>query len=355
MVLDDLKELFRAKEITFEQYQAQLASTLAAAHDRSLAAESSLSPSGERGSSQGVVKNGVSPVTEMQETPVKYEAPVTESSLSPSGERGSSQGVVKNGVSKVKSTEMEGDRSEEKGKKSKSSTGTKQMSTGGGKKVLVLPLPRPRSPVHGGGKGDGVLPSPRPRNPVPEGANYSWRGEEVPDEKVSVVKQKVPVQQEAPVMRADIGEKEGMKVPGLASDLIAAGGAAGGAVFGCGAAGCIRSAVGECVMMLCLEKHGVEDPKANASDLKVSLESIVQWFLCQQKPKPKIFVEQPPSSLTPTGGSWVTESSWACCQNFGVEEDPGLKLETMIPWWASLMNFEGCAFVEEAKGPRCRG
>ena len=40
-------------------------------------------------------------------------------------------------------------------------------------------------------------------------------------------------------------------------DLIAAGGAAGGAVFGGGAAGCIRSAVGECVMMPCLEEHGV--------------------------------------------------------------------------------------------------
>ena len=90
------------------------------------------------------------------------------------------KGMIENVA--VKSTEMEGDRSKEKGKRSQSSTGSKQMSTGGGKEVLVQPLPRPRIPA-------------------PE--------------------------------------------------------AAGGAVFGGGAAGCIRSAVGECVMMPCLEEHGV--------------------------------------------------------------------------------------------------
>ena len=37
MVMDDLKELFIAKELTYEQYRAQLA----AAHDRSLAEEAS--------------------------------------------------------------------------------------------------------------------------------------------------------------------------------------------------------------------------------------------------------------------------------------------------------------------------
>ena len=40
MVLDDLKELFLAKELTYEQYRVQLA----AAHDRALADEFSLSP-----------------------------------------------------------------------------------------------------------------------------------------------------------------------------------------------------------------------------------------------------------------------------------------------------------------------
>jgi len=66
------------------------------------------------------------------------------------------------------------------------------------------------------------------------------------------------------------------------------------------------------------EDHVLIDPKANASILRVSLESTAQWFLCQQKPNPKFFVEQPPSYLTPFGGSSVTDTSWACCQNFGV-------------------------------------
>ena len=101
--------------------------------------------------------------------------------------------------------------------------------------------------------------------------------------------------------------------------------------------------------------HVLNDPRANASNLKVLLESIVQRFLCQQKPNEKLFVGQPPSYLTPFGGSPVAASSWACCQNFGVfvEEYLGLKLETMIPWLASLMNSVGCAFIEEAEGHSC--
>ena len=103
------------------------------------------------------------------------------------------------------------------------------------------------------------------------------------------------------------------------------------------------------------EGHVLKHPKANASNLKVTLESSVQWFLWQQKPNHKIFAEQPPSYLTPFGGSPVAASSWACCQNFGVyvEEYLGLKLETMIPWSASLMNSVGCAFIEEAEGHSC--
>ena len=40
-VLGDLKELFIAEKLTFPQYQAAYQAGLAAAHDRSLAAESS--------------------------------------------------------------------------------------------------------------------------------------------------------------------------------------------------------------------------------------------------------------------------------------------------------------------------
>jgi len=68
----------------------------------------------------------------------------------------------------------------------------------------------------------------------------------------------------------------------------------------------------------CFENLPLEAPKANASNLKATLESIVQWFLWQQKPNHKIFVEQTPSDLTPFGESSVTDTSWACCQNFGV-------------------------------------
>ena len=50
---------------------------------------------------------------------------------------------------------------------------------------------------------------------------------------------------------------------------------------------------------------------------------------------------------------FVESLALGCCQNFGVEEDLGLKLETMIPWSASLMNFVGCAFIEEAEGHSC--
>ena len=66
------------------------------------------------------------------------------------------------------------------------------------------------------------------------------------------------------------------------------------------------------------EGHVLKHPRADASNLKVTLESIVQWFLWQQKPNHKFFVEQTPSDLTPFGESSVTDTSWACCQNFGV-------------------------------------
>ena len=51
----------------------------------------------------------------------------------------------------------------------------------------------------------------------------------------------------------------------------------------------------------CFESLPPEAPKANASILRVSLESRVQWFLCQQKLMEKMFVGQPPSYLTPGG------------------------------------------------------
>ena len=71
-------------------------------------------------------------------------------------------------------------------------------------------------------------------------------------------------------------------------------------------------------LIRCFENIPLEAPKANASNLKVSLGSIVRWFLCQQKPTPNFFVEQPPSFLTPFGETSVTDTSRACCQNFGV-------------------------------------
>ena len=53
MVLGDLKELFIAEKLTFPQYQAAYQAGLAAAHDRSLAAESSLSPKRDQGAVAG--------------------------------------------------------------------------------------------------------------------------------------------------------------------------------------------------------------------------------------------------------------------------------------------------------------
>ena len=94
----------------------------------------------------------------------------------------------------VKSTEKEGDRSDEKGKRSQSSTGSKQMSAGGGKGVLVPPLPRPRIPV-------------------PEGADYSKMGTPVPVKNAMSSKQEEPVKQEAPVKRAVVAQKVGKQVP----------------------------------------------------------------------------------------------------------------------------------------------
>ena len=61
MVLDDLKELFRAKEITFAEYQEGVA----AAHTRASSVET-----------EAPVKMEALD-TEMQEAPVKIEAPVT--------------------------------------------------------------------------------------------------------------------------------------------------------------------------------------------------------------------------------------------------------------------------------------
>ena len=58
----------------------------------------------------------------------------------------------------------------------------------------------------------------------------------------------------------------------------------------------------------------LEAPKANTSNLKVTLESIVQMFL--QKLPLKIIVVRLPLS---THESLVTASSWACIQNFGDE------------------------------------
>ena len=55
MVLDDLKELYRAKEITFPQYQAELAAIRKEARE----AESSSSPKRESDISLGVVESEV--------------------------------------------------------------------------------------------------------------------------------------------------------------------------------------------------------------------------------------------------------------------------------------------------------
>ena len=122
----------------------------------------------------------------------------------------------------VKSTEMEGDRSEEKGKRSQSSTGSKQMSTGGGKEVLVPPLPRPRIPV-------------------PEGADYSKMGTLVPVKEIGLASDRVAAGGAAggSTRKGDDAEQNGMcegqgkssdsspSANGM-SDRVAAGGAAGG-------------------------------------------------------------------------------------------------------------------------------
>ena len=546
-IVDTLTDLFERGKLTCAQYQEQLASILAAAHDRWHAAESSLSPSGDRESPLGDRESPLSPkisaFTILLPRPKAKERNIRAESMSPKdvpveklkragvvekvgrqvptksakqercarqvvsekkvvpevgvsvtqGKKGKrvqerDQGVIILGVEvratkgkiehvAVKSTDMEGDRSEEKGKRLQSSTGSKQMSTGGGKEALVLPLPRPRIPV-------------------PKGADYSKMGTQVPIKNANSSRQEDPVKQEATVKRAVVVEKVGQPVPtksvkhercarqdvsekkvvpgvgvsatkeedGVKMPVIPKGEigpdedlstfrqiqwesvcfmdrygdsytcgscwrrvhvrCVGSPCEGCGytlgevpgrnvqmekvnpikvdvhvetranydmeiwledidmngITRCGRcdsrflAEVGYCEMceeeeeaavcaaqprlscntleaipglpfvardtvtgllhvklepiyemddafnefIRCFESLPPEAPKVNASNLKVSLESIVQWFLCQRKLNEKLFVGQPPSYLTPFGGSPVTASSWACCQNFGV-------------------------------------
>ena len=105
----------------------------------------------------------------------------------PGVEVSATQGMIDHGV--AKSTEMEVDRSKEKGKRSQSSTGSKQMSTGGGKEAFVPPLPCPRIPV-------------------PKGADHSQMRTPVPVKNVMSSRQEEPVKQEAPVKVKDLAKTE---------------------------------------------------------------------------------------------------------------------------------------------------
>ena len=142
-IVDTLTDLFERGKLTYEQYQAQLA----AAHDRSLAAESSLSPSGklkravvvekvgrqvptksakqERCARQVVSEKKVVPevgVSVSQEKKSKWVQERDQGVIIPGVKVSATKGMIENVA--VKSTEMEGDRSDEKGKRSQSSTGS---------------------------------------------------------------------------------------------------------------------------------------------------------------------------------------------------------------------------------------
>ena len=428
MVLDDLKDLFRAKELTFEQYQE----AVAAAHIRAESTspkvyrkhQSSHSPAHSRASSleKEVPVKIEALVTEMQElgkeelikqeahvkvqsqvkraksvksvmkAPVKIEIPVKmEVSLSTKEDVKS----VKDSVSEVssptkvkkdgkqdgvqlprplpripvpesadysKSTEMEGDRSNEKGKRSQSSTGSKQMSAGGGKENGLASDRIAAGGAAGGStrKGDDAE-----LNGMCEGQGLSSNS----SLSANGMSDRVAAGGAAggPSRKGDDAEQKGMcEGQGKSSDSnpSANGMSTIGPPRGAGEAeghsgscdaealtpGVEVSATKGMTEHVAEEGHVLKHPKANASNLKVTLESSVQWFLWQQKPNHKIFADQPPSDLTPFGGSPVTASSWACCQNSGVyvEEYLGLKVETMFPWSAYLMNIVGCAFIEEA-------
>ena len=77
-------------------------------------------------------------------------------------------------------------------------------------------------------------------------------------------------------------------------------------------------------LIQCFANSSLEAPKANTSNLKVTLASIVQMFL--QKLPLKIIAVRLPLS---THESLVTASSWACCLNFGVYVGRNLKVKVV--------------------------
>ena len=297
MVMDDIKELLIAKELTVEQYRAQLA----AAHDRSLAEEASdLIAAGA--AACGLPEVDVSVTQEKMGTLV----PVKEIGLA--SDRIAAGGAAGGSTRKGDDAELNG-MCEGQGLSSNSSLSANGMS----------------DRVAAGGAAGGP----------------SRKGDDAEQKGMCEGQGKSSDSNPSANGMSTIGPPRGA-------------GEAEGHSGSCDAEaltpGVEVSATKGMTEHVAEEGHVLKHPKANASNLKVTLESSVQWFLWQQKPNQKIFVEQPPSDLTPFGGSSVTDTSWACCQNFGVEEDLGLKLETMILWSASLMNFVGGAFVLKDPG-----
>ena len=143
--------------------------------------------------------------------------------------------TVMSGMSRDQSTAKELDWNIGKGTRLTSSSGKMRRSTDGGKP-------------------DRVRPSPLPRKSVPEGGNYSRKGAQVPVEKQVIMKQKVPVMQEATVeavVKRDVGKGETVNI-GLSKDLctdMVCSDFVGGAVFGVGAAGGFIPLVGAGAMM----------------------------------------------------------------------------------------------------------
>ena len=263
-------------------------------------------------------------------------------------EEGRSETVVDG--RKDQSTEKDLDWNIVKGKKSESSTAKMPRSTDGG-------------------KSNGDKPSPLPWKSVPEGENYSRKRAQVHVEKASIVKQKVPAMQEAPVMRVDVVGKERTEeiaksdvqreespskktkakerteavaksdvqregspskggavfefiLPGvdagatrekstygLEADRVAGTVSGNGAAFGAGAVLGLGAALEP---IQCFEHLLLEAPKAGASNLNAPLARIVQLFL-QKLPLQNIGVTHPLSIHESLGHT----SSWACIQNFG--------------------------------------
>ena len=271
MVMDDLKELFRAKELTYEQYRVQLA----AAHDRSLADESSdliaagavasglpwsavgdsvKGPGGmcegqgqssnSSPSANGMSTNGPPRRWEAEEiglasdrvaaggaVVVESEQDQGESSqkVQKSGDKSvvksvvveesvSAAVVIKSEVSQVKNTKAE-EMSEgvvesdvNKESLSKGQSAKKELDWSKVERKGSQPSTGTMQRSTEGGEQDGVQSRPRPRISVPESAYYSKTGTQVPVKKAIGIKQEVPVTQEAPVERVVV-EKVGRQVP----------------------------------------------------------------------------------------------------------------------------------------------